>query len=219
MVYLGIKFITYLLVYWLLSAIIQYISQNVWEKHITKQPCCMTTQLQKTFLAALSLLVLLGITSLQNEAAAQLQVGGGLAFGTDIEAAGIQAGGTYFLLEEQGIRLALDLIFFFPGEDAVGFDINVFEINANGHYIFNEGDAFIAYALAGLSLATVSVDVDLGPFGGTQSASDSELGLNAGAGIEYSIGGVKLYGEGKLVLGGFDQFVISGGVRVPIGGN
>ncbi|MBX2822783.1 MAG: outer membrane beta-barrel protein [Rhodothermaceae bacterium] len=179
----------------------------------------MTTHLQKTYLVAFSLLFLLGITSVQNEAAAQLAVGGGLAFGTDIEAAGIQAGGTYFLLEEQGIRLALDLIFFFPGEDAVGFDINVFEINANGHYIFNEGDAFIAYALAGLSLATVSVDVDLGPFGGTQSASDSELGLNAGAGIEYSIGGVKLYGEGKLVLGGFDQFVLSGGVRVPLGGN
>lgn len=174
----------------------------------------MTTHLRKTLLATFSLLFLFGIASIQNTATAQLQVGGGLAYGSDIESAGIQIGGTYFLLEEQGIRLAADLLFFFPGDDGLGLDLNVWEFNANGHYIFNEGDAFLAYALAGLSLATVSFDSEfLGEF------SESELGLNAGAGIEYGIGGVKLYAEGKLVLGGFDQLVISGGVRVPIGNN
>lgn len=182
--------------------------------HITKQTSCMTTQLRKTLLATFSLLFLLGIASIQNKAAAQLQVGGGLAYGSDIESAGVQIGGTYFLLEEQGIRLAADLLFFFPGDDVLS-DINVWEFNANGHYIFNEGDAFLAYALAGLSLATISID-----FGGVLGeVSSSELGLNAGAGIEYGIGGIKLYGEGKLVLGGFDQLVLSGGVRVPIGNN
>ena len=174
----------------------------------------MTTQLQKTFLSILALLLVIGFTSFQNKATAQLAVGGGLAYGSDIESAGVQVGGTYFLLEEQGIRLAADLIFFFPGEDGFGVDVNVWEFNANGHYIFNEADAFLAYALAGISLATVSVDI-----AGFGEASDSELGLNAGAGIEYSIGGVKLYAEGKIVLGGFDQLVLSGGVRVPIGNN
>ena len=174
----------------------------------------MTTQLRKTLLAAFALLLLIGITSVQNKAVAQLAVGGGLAYGSDIESAGVQIGGTYFLLQEQGIRIAADLIFFFQGEDVPGTDVNVWEFNANGHYIFNEADAFLAYALAGISLA--SVTVDLGAFG---EVSDSELGLNAGAGIEYSIGGVKLYAEGKIVLGGFDQLVLSGGVRVPIGNN
>ena len=174
----------------------------------------MTTFLRKGVLAMFSLLLLLGFTSLQNTANAQLAVGGGLAYGSDIESAGVQIGGTYFLLGEQGIRLAADLIFFFPGDDGFGTDLNVWEFNANGHYIFNEGDAYIAYALAGISLATVSFDAGvLGEF------SESELGLNAGAGIEYSIGGVKLYAEGKIVLGGFDQLVLSGGVRVPIGNN
>ena len=175
----------------------------------------MTTHIRKTVFAAIMLFLLIGLTSVQNNAMAQLNVGGGIAYGSDIESAGVQVGGTYFLLQEQGIRLAADLLFFFPGEDVPGVDLNVWEFNANGHYIFNEADAFLAYALAGISLATVSLD--LGQFGG--DVSDSELGLNAGAGIEYSIGGVKLYAEGKIVLGGFDQLVLSGGVRVPIGNN
>lgn len=174
----------------------------------------------RTLLSGAFAIALFLFASAGNDAQAQFIVGGGLAFGTDIESAGVQAGGVYALNDDRGLRLAADFIFFFPGEDAPGFDVNVFEINLNGHYIFYSEDAVMAYALGGLSIATVSVDVDLGiPGVPSSSVSDTELGINAGAGIEYDLGFGYLYGEAKLVLGGFDQFVISGGIRVPVGGN
>ena len=39
------------------------------------------------------------------------------------------------------------------------------------------------------------------------------------SGVEYEIAIGYLYGEAKIVIGGFDQLVLGGGIRVPVGGN
>ncbi|MEM8485915.1 MAG: hypothetical protein AAF564_10225 [Bacteroidota bacterium] len=148
-------------------------------------------------------------------------LGGGLVFGTDIEAIGIQANGVYPLDEERGINLAGDLTLFFP-DDAPGVDVSLFTINANGHYIFSTTETLMAYALAGLNIGFFKFEADFGGTGelfGASSVTDTEIGLNAGAGVQFDVGFGYAYGEAKLVLGGFDQLVIGGGVRVPIGGN
>ena len=168
----------------------------------------------KTVRVAVAMLAVVAFSVVgTQQAQAQVVLGGGLAFGTDVESLGIQAGGHYMLNEEQGIRLAADLIFFFPGEDVPGFDLNVFEINFNGHYLFYSEEELMAYALAGIAIDAVTIET---PFG---DASDSEVGLNLGAGVEYEMPFGYLYGELKVVAGGFGQVVVSGGVRFPVGGN
>lgn len=149
---------------------------------------------------------------------AQFLLGGGLVYGADIEAIGIQANGVYTLNEEQGINLAGDLTLYFP-EETLGVDVSLFAINANGHYVFTTTETLMAYALAGLNIAIVEVGVNFGGVIGSTSVSDTELGINAGAGAQFDVGFGYAYAEAKLVLGGFDQFVIGGGIRVPIGGS
>ncbi|TVR17541.1 MAG: hypothetical protein EA391_04505 [Balneolaceae bacterium] len=52
--------------------------------------------------------------------------------------------------------------------------------------------------------------------GFSESASDSEVGLGLGAGVEYDLGSVKIYAEPRLFLSGFEQFQFNAGVRIPI---
>lgn len=152
-----------------------------------------------------------------NTANAQIQVGGGLVFGTLFDAIGLQAGGTYPLSvnDDLDINLAGDLTLFFPG-DEFGVDVSLFEINGNGHYVFTTTETMVAYALAGLNVAVVKVAVGLGALG-SASASNTEIGINAGAGAQFDVGFANAYAEAKIVLGGSDQFVIGGGLRFPIG--
>lgn len=138
-----------------------------------------------------------------NAAAQDFSVGGGLAYGTEVEAIGIQGGATYAFTEE--IRGAADVIIFFPD------NYDWWELNVNGHYLFYAEEGISVYALAGLNYATLSID--LGQFG---SASDSELGLNLGGGAEFGVDFANVYVEVKYVLGNADQLGLSGGLRFPI---
>ncbi len=177
--------------------------------------CLDRSTLNKSFSIGALILAMFFVTHTAN---AQFLLGGGLVYGTDIEAIGIQANGVYPLDEEKGINLAGDLTLYFPDE-VPGVDVSLFAINANGHYIFTTTETMMAYALAGLNIAIVKIGVDFGEFIGSSSVSDTELGINAGAGAQFDVGFGYAYAEAKLVLGGFDQIVIGGGIRVPIGGN
>lgn len=145
---------------------------------------------------------------------AQISVGGGLAYGLDIEELGIQASGTYVLNED--MRLGADLIYWLtPSSDFV--DMTMFEINANYNYIFYNENDLMFYALGTLGIHYMKASYS-GPgseyLGG--SGSDTELGLGIGAGMEYNLGSVKLYAEPRLFLSGFEQFSLAAGLRIPI---
>ncbi|MEL7834726.1 hypothetical protein [Fodinibius sp. Rm-B-1B1-1] len=131
------------------------------------------------------------------------KAGGGLAFGSEVEAIGIQAGAVYGFTDE--INGAADFIIFFPD------NYDWWELNVNGHYNFMAEDGVRLYGLAGLNYANLSVD--LGQFGST---SDSEIGLNLGGGAEYGLDFANLYGELKYVLGNADQLGISAGLRFDL---
>lgn len=164
-------------------------------------------------------LLVIGLTIFSNVnlyaqgAEGDIQIGGGLGYGTEIESLGIQAGGVYTINDQ--FRGALDLIYYFPN-DSFGYDFTWFEINANGHYLFLSEDDIVVYGLAGLNIATLKFDYPENQFFGGGSVSESEVGINIGAGIEYNLGGLNLYGEAKYALSSADQLVISGGVRIPI---
>ncbi len=159
-------------------------------------------------------LILLSNTNLYAQGeAGDISVGGGLGYGTEIESIGIQAGGVYVINEE--FRGAVDLIYYFPNEIGPGYDYTWFEINANAHYLFVTEDDLIAYALGGLNIATLSIDYPNNQFF-DGSVSESEIGLNIGAGLEYDVDFAKFYAELKYALSSADQLVISAGLRFPI---
>jgi opacity protein-like surface antigen len=159
-------------------------------------------------------LIFLSNTNLHaQDGSGDISIGGGLGYGTEIESIGIQGGGVYKINEQ--FRAAADIIYYFPDEIGGGFDYNWMEFNANGHYIFTEDDGLVAYALAGLNFARVSIDYpDNDFFDG--SYSETEVGLNIGAGLEYNIDFALLYAELKYALSSADQLVISAGLRFPI---
>lgn len=140
----------------------------------------------------------------------KIVVGPGLAYGSEVENLGIKVDG-YYTINEQ-FRAGLDLVFYLPEDLGNGVDANYFGFNINGNYIFYSGDDLMAYGLAGINILRVKVK------GNGGSATNSETGLNLGAGIEFAQDFGSIFGELKLAgLGGdADQFVIGAGVRFPI---
>lgn len=165
-------------------------------------------------------LAFLSSTNLYAQEVGDISIGGGLAYGTDLENLGIQASGTYILNED--MRLGADIIYWLMGSDDFGggyeLSYTFLEINANYNYIFYNENDMIIYALGTLGIHYGKVNYD-GPdseFFGSVDSSETELGLGVGAGLEYNLGSVKLYAEPRIFLSGFDQFSLAAGVRVPI---
>ena len=130
---------------------------------------------------------------------AQTRLGGALAFASDTDF-GLQFNSEFFVADN--ISVAPDFTLYFPGNSQ-----NFWAINANGHYYFMEPSSGV-YGLAGLQIANAS------GFGN----SFTRLGLNLGGGYGHDLGNWMPFGELMIVIGDFDQFIISGGARFNIGG-
>jgi hypothetical protein len=112
------------------------------------------------------------------------------------------------LLTSQGALANTYLIgsfdWFFP-DCPSGVDCTFWEINANLAVPITSSTVD-PYAGAGLNIARASVE------SGTFEASDTEVGLNLLAGLRFNLGNLGAFGEGRFVLGGADQFVLTFGV-------
>ncbi|MFS4417285.1 hypothetical protein [Maribacter sp. 2307ULW6-5] len=139
----------------------------------------------------------------------QITAGAGLAFGTNVNTAGITVNGQYFINEKWAI--APDFIYYFPRSGGNGFNLNWYEINANGNYYFVDGGVTKFYGLAGLNLSIVSIP-SLG-FAGVGSSA-SNLGFNLGGGADFDISSsITPFAQLKYTLSSFNQLVITAGVR------
>ncbi len=153
-----------------------------------------------TILLAFTLALLLSVST----TFAQSRVGGGLAYGTEVESLGIGINGEFSATDK--INIAPSFIYYF-GDDNVSW----WEVNGNINYIFSESSATV-YGITGLNLTGITVD--LGPFG---DASDTEVGLNIGIGSNFDTGGsIMPFAEAKYVLGNADQLSLFGGVRFTL---
>lgn len=137
----------------------------------------------------------------------EVKIGAGLIYGSEIETLGIRVD-TYYRTNEK-FRVGGALGYFFPN-DVSGGDINWFEIDLNGNYIFHEEEELTIYGLAGLNILIITTNPDVG-----DSDSNSEIGFNIGGGLEYALGFGAVFGELKFAgLGGdADQLVLGGGIR------
>ena len=151
--------------------------------------------------------------------AQDIQVGGGLTYGTGIETLGVVAKGIY-QFDETWVG-SPSIVFFFP-KDVLFVTTTFFAINLDANYVFSINDeGTVVYPLAGLNIAVVRVKYDDGALGvpgiGNTSASSSDVGLNIGGGVRHPVGEkLTIFGEAKVIAGGGDQLEISGGVLIPI---
>jgi len=157
------------------------------------------------------LLVTVAVT-LSLNSFAQISAGGGLAFGTEAETVGINLRGQYGITES--IDGVVGFTFFFPKTDkqrlftsTIETKTSMWSIDFDGHYNFAINDQFKVYPLAGLNITGASVEIN-----GSKS-SDTEAGLNIGAGATYGFSDqLKAFAETKYTIGNYDQAVITLGV-------
>ena len=102
-----------------------------------------------------------------------------------------------------GLAFHGDFLYYFPGDD---FDF--FEFNFNLTYDLPLEDvAVVPFALAGLNVGRASVDADL-DIPGIDSASNTDVGLNLGAGVKFNAGSFQPRIAARFVLGGYESFTV-----------
>lgn len=142
-------------------------------------------------------------------AKAQLNFGGGLCYGTDIERMGLNLRGGFLINEK--LNVGADLNFFFPETDGAA-KASFYEINLNGYYWLEASDNILFYPLAGLNISFFSFSFD-SPVGNI-SESDSEIGFNVGGGLGFKINNLTPFVEGKYIISEWDQVVLTFGVLI-----
>ena len=161
--------------------------------------------MKKTLITTLILSVAFTIS---NQANAQ-NIGGGLAYGSEVEELGIGAF-AQFPTANKDLIIAPSFVYFFADDP-----LNFWELNANVNYVFSRSSATV-YGILGFNIARIGVD-DV-TFGGitAEGSSDTELGLNLGVGVDLNIGSnITPFFETKYAISDFDQLVIYAGVRFP----
>ncbi len=115
----------------------------------------------------------------------KLRVGGGLVYASDISNIGLTLNAVYSINEQIEGAFAFSHIF---EKDYVTY--NIFDFD--GHYIFHkENEKLNFYGIAGLAVTAAKLDAPAVNFGGVSvpgtSVSESEIGLNIGAGVNYRL--------------------------------
>lgn len=157
----------------------------------------------------------------------KIAVGGGLAYGTEVEKLGIDLRGIYGITDK--IDAAPSFTYFFPNkEDFLDGEIKVtwWELNLNGHYNFMVKEQYSVYGIAGLNFSRVGwkAEYTMPGYGFTddekvdESDGEMKVGLNLGAGGQYNVNekmGVFLDMK-YVIVSDYDQLVFNFGVLFNI---
>lgn len=164
--------------------------------------------MRKSLLIAVCSIFLLGSATQAQNVAKSWTIGGGIGYHTefDDDNTGLVLEGMYSFTDE--IRASLGILYYFADQPDEG-SITFFDININAHYIFKNDEDLRIYALAGINSFNFEAK------GGGVTESGDETGFNIGAGIEYDIGSVMLFGELKMTTGDVhdSKFIIHAGIR------
>ncbi|HEX7015898.1 MAG TPA: outer membrane beta-barrel protein [Cyclobacteriaceae bacterium] len=146
-------------------------------------------------------------------ASAQTRVGGLLGYGSEIES--LALGGVAEFMIKDNMGISPQLVFFFGKKDN-NVKQSLWEINGNFNYYFLQEEVDL-YGILGLNFANYKVKVDVPGFG-SESATDSEIGLNIGIGSNFNVSNdnIKPFAELKYVISDFDQLCIFAGVKFNI---
>lgn len=154
--------------------------------------------------------VLIALLALPSTATAQLHVSPHAAFASDVDF-GV---GATLGIPVGPVELAGSFTFFFPS------DFDYWEINAMVLYPFQLSDSpVVPYAMAGLAIGHWSFDVDIPDIPGFDFGFDgSHTGLRVGGGARIGTGdSIAPFAEMLLGLGDLPDFMLRGGVSIPLG--
>ncbi len=148
----------------------------------------------------LTLIVLFLMIATASAQKGEMKLGPLVAYGSEIKNPGLGIKFHYGINDK--IRVAPDFIYYLKKNDVTWWELNV-----NGHYIFSSTGDMAFYGLGGLNLLGYKVNL-LGI-----STSDSEMGINLGAGFQKPLSS-KILGvaEAKYTLSSSEQLVISVGL-------
>lgn len=145
-----------------------------------------------------------------NKATAQLNLGAGISYGTEIERAGLNLRGGYLVGDRLNIRGDGN---FFRTRTTGSTRTRWQGVNLNASYWLRTGERFIVYPLAGLNVTTLETRTNIEePVRGTVVEAETEMGLNLGGGIAYQMNCITPFAEGKYVTGDFGQGVFNFGL-------
>ncbi len=150
---------------------------------------------------------------------AQVALGGGLVYGSEVESLGIDLRATFDL--DENWRIAPYFDYYFVDDDDNFFrdrtDIHVWTINVDANYVFDiNNDLLGLYALAGLNLTTVKVDFNDGPLD-DDDRSETDLGINLGMGLDFNLNKLTPFVELKYSFAdNVDQTVLSFGLKFDL---
>ncbi len=147
------------------------------------------------------------------EASAQISVGGGIVYGTDINNIGISANGKYVINETWS---AAPSFTYFLKKNYVNWSSLDLDANYNFKEIENLGKL---YAIGGLNMTffKIKYEMDLGAYGDlSDSLTGSDAGLNLGIGLEKEISEtMAISPELRYTIGGANYLRI--GVKIMFG--
>lgn len=160
--------------------------------------------MEKATIRIFFIIAVIGFISTQNSFA-QKRVGGGFSWGSEVDDIGININAEIFFKDK--IAISPKFTYYFTGSNTT-----FWELNGDLHYYFQGGNTGV-YGIGGVNISHSAVDI---PFLGI-SVSDTEFGLNIGAGYSIGLDGPIIpFGELKYIISNFDQLVITAGIRIGI---
>lgn len=147
--------------------------------------------------------------------AQDITAGGGVGYGSKSENLNFQVN-MFYQLPELPVRVGAEVGYSVP-ENSSASRVDQIEGNINGHLMAVDEEMFSLYGLTGLNIlhSRFKYEPDGAP---SVTDSDTNLGLNVGAGAELDIGFGRTYGEAKYIIGRDDvsQLILGAGVRVSM---
>lgn len=147
--------------------------------------------------------------------AQKITAGGGVGYGSKSENVNFNVS-MYYSLPDLPVRLGADVGYSMPEKNSQ-IRTDQIEGNINGHLMVVDEEMFSLYGLTGLNVMHNRFKYD--PEGASSyTESDTNLGINVGAGAELDMGFGRTYGEAKYIIGRDDvsQLILGVGVRVDI---
>lgn len=140
-----------------------------------------------------------------------INVGGMLAYGSEIENVGIGVNAEIPIMGK--LTVSPSIIYYLP-KDEWSVKINWFEINANANYYFLDLKLLNVYGLAGINYTNVKTKYD-GPYASLVEGktSDGRVGFNIGGGANFKVGKITPFAELKYVIIDDGQVVLAAGIK------